>query len=217
MNTKIPYTMSAALLSTYTTENRTFQRLGVWSRGTASITGGDAPEEVESLNVSHGTLPALGVQPALASVTDVSFAGREPMSSAPGRSVITVEDHPATDTASAQQPVRWFRYAAPGFLRTVGTPLVAGRDFTDADLVEHRPVVVISENLARELWQAPGAAIGRRIREGSGEPLARDRRRGRRRLRSRRAGAGAGDRVLADADGAVQRQSHEPAASGDLR
>jgi hypothetical protein len=140
MNTKIPYTMSAALLSTYTTENRTFQRLGVWSRGTASITGGDAPEEVESLNVSHGTLPALGVQPALASVTDVSFAGREPMSSAPGRSVITVEDHPATDTASAQQPVRWFRYAAPGFLRTVGTPLVAGRDFTDADLVEHRPV-----------------------------------------------------------------------------
>lgn len=107
---------------------------------------------------------------AIAGVTDVAFAGREPMSGAPGRSVITVEDQPATDTATGQQPVRWFRYVGPGFFRTVGTPLVAGRDITETDLVERRPVVVISENLAREIWQDPRAAVGRRIREGAQSP-----------------------------------------------
>jgi hypothetical protein len=59
---------------------------------------------------------------------------------------------------------------APGYFRTIGTRLVAGRDFTWTDLDRHRPVAVISENLARELWREPDAALGRRIREGVGSP-----------------------------------------------
>jgi hypothetical protein len=66
--------------------------------------------------------------------------------------------------------MRWFRYVAPGFFRTIGTRLVAGRDFTWVDLEDHRPVAVISENLARELWRDPRAALGKRIREGDGSP-----------------------------------------------
>ncbi|MGH7130089.1 MAG: ABC transporter permease, partial [Planctomycetaceae bacterium] len=57
--------MSAALLSTYLDENRTFQQMGIWSRGIVSITGDREPEEIKNLFVSHGTLPALGVQPML--------------------------------------------------------------------------------------------------------------------------------------------------------
>lgn len=60
-----PVGMSAALLVTYTQENRSFQHLGVWSRGTANLTGGTLPEEVVSVTVSAGTLPALGVQPII--------------------------------------------------------------------------------------------------------------------------------------------------------
>src|SRR6185295_18054214 len=66
--------------------------------------------------------------------------------------------------------LRWFRYVAPGFFRTIGTPLVAGRDFTWVDLEEYRPVALVSESLARELWRDPRAALGQRIREGDGSP-----------------------------------------------
>ena len=48
----------------------------------------------------------------------------------------------------------------------MGIPLVAGRDYTWADINERRPVTMISENLARELWHDPRGALGKRIREG---------------------------------------------------
>ena len=48
---------------------------------------------------------------------------------------------------------------------TLATPLVAGRDFTWTDLHDMRDVAIISENLARELWESPAAALGKRVRE----------------------------------------------------
>jgi predicted permease len=108
---------------------------------------------------------------AIAGVSAVSFAGREPMSRAPGRAVIMVEGRPETDeSVSGTQPIRWFRYVGPGFFRAVGTPLVAGREVTEDDLLERRAVAVISENMARELWKDPQAAVGQRIREGGESP-----------------------------------------------
>ena len=52
----------------------------------------------------------------------------------------------------------------------MGTPVVAGREFTWADVDEHRPVAVVSKNLARDMWGRPEAAVGKRIREGTGSP-----------------------------------------------
>jgi predicted permease len=43
--------------------------------------------------------------------------------------------------------------------------VVAGREFTWADTYERRPVAMVSENLARELWQDPRNALGKQIRE----------------------------------------------------
>ena len=48
----------------------------------------------------------------------------------------------------------------------MGTPLVAGRDFTWTDLYDRRNVALVSENMARELWHDPGPALGKRVREG---------------------------------------------------
>ena len=59
---------------------------------------------------------------------------------------------------------------APGFFKTMGTRLIAGRDFTWTDLYEKRRVAIVSENLAREWWGDPRAALGKRIRE-SGAPI----------------------------------------------
>ena len=88
-------------------------------------------------------------------VTEVSFTGNVPMAGERSRSTIYREDAEIADT---EQPsvLRWFRYVAPEYFRTIGTPLVAGRDFTWTDLDEHRPVAVISENLARELTRLAG-------------------------------------------------------------
>ena len=118
------------------------------------------------LRVQRDMLDRLATIPG---VTDVSFTGNVPMAAGErSRSTIYREDAPAGSDGSP--PMRWFRYVAPGFFRTIGTPLVAGRDFTWVDLEGYRPVAVVSENLARELWRDPRAALGKRIREGDGSP-----------------------------------------------
>lgn len=98
-------------------------------------------------------------------VADASFTGFVPMA-AGERSRSSVEGEGAARPAD----LRWFRYVAPGLFRTLGTPVVAGRDFTWDEIEEYRPVAVLSENLARELWGSAEAALGRRVREGAASP-----------------------------------------------
>ena len=50
---------------TFQDENRSFQDFGLWNNSGVSITGLGAPEQVPSLSVTAGILPALGVQPAM--------------------------------------------------------------------------------------------------------------------------------------------------------
>ncbi len=52
---------------------------------------------------------------------------------------------------------------SPGFFETLRTPLVTGRAFDWNDVHEGRPVMLVSENLARKEWGSPAAALGRRI------------------------------------------------------
>jgi predicted permease len=57
-----------------------------------------------------------------------------------------------------------FRFAAPGYFKTLGTPLLAGRDFTWNDTYNKLPVAIISEKVAREYWPDPASALGKQIR-----------------------------------------------------
>ena len=45
----------------------------------------------------------------------------------------------------------------------MGIPLLAGRDLTWSDIMNKRPVAIVSENLAREYWQNPSDALGKQI------------------------------------------------------
>jgi predicted permease len=65
--------------------------------------------------------------------------------------------------ASLETPLRMFKFISPGFFQTTGTRLIAGRDYNWVDLYDRRPVAMVSENLAREMWGTPSAAIGKRI------------------------------------------------------
>jgi predicted permease len=62
-------------------------------------------------------------------------------------------------------PVRRYELIAPGLFSTTGTPLLAGRDLTWAEVYDQRPVAMMSESLAREIWREPSSALGKRMRE----------------------------------------------------
>ncbi|MGH9586524.1 MAG: FtsX-like permease family protein, partial [Acidobacteriaceae bacterium] len=61
-------------------------------------------------------------------------------------------------------PIRRFKYVSPGLLKTMGTPLIAGRDFTWEDNYSKLPVAIVSENFAREYWGSVQNALGKQIR-----------------------------------------------------
>ena len=61
--------------------------------------------------------------------------------------------------------LRRYKFATPGAFQTLGNPFVAGRDFNWTEITERRPVAIVSDSLARELWGSPAAALGKRVRE----------------------------------------------------
>jgi len=63
-------------------------------------------------------------------------------------------------------PIRSFEWVGEDYLETLQIPLVAGRTLDWSDAREMNPVVMISENLAREYWETPAQAIGKRVSTG---------------------------------------------------
>jgi putative ABC transport system permease protein len=80
---------------------------------------------------------------------------------------IDVEGKTSVDQLS---PNRAIQRISPGLLAAQGTRLVAGRDFTWEDVRDHRRVVLVSDNMARENWGEPANAVGMRIRQGKNSP-----------------------------------------------
>ena len=57
--------LSPAMFAACRQSGRAFQNFGVWSGGTATVTGTGEPEETPAVTLTQGVLPALGVQPLL--------------------------------------------------------------------------------------------------------------------------------------------------------
>jgi hypothetical protein len=66
-------------------------------------------------------------------------------------------------TYQSVPPLRRTKFISPGLLAAMGNRLIAGREFTWTDTYDRLPVAMVSENLARELWQDPRLAIGKQI------------------------------------------------------
>jgi predicted permease len=116
------------------------------------------PQEVT--RVQNNILDKLAAIPGVASS---GFAASVPMSGAePAWNEISIE---GKNYAGEEPPLRLFNYVSPGYFHTAGTRIVAGRDFAWTDIYGLRPVGILSESLARELWGSPNAAIGKRFRE----------------------------------------------------
>jgi len=122
------------------------------------------PERVA--RTENAILDKLAAIPGVKSVGFVSEMPMEDFGSAWDE--IFAKDQVYTDEKIA--PLRLYKNISPGLLQTAGTRLVAGRDMTWNEVYALRPVVMVSENLAREIWGSPSAAIGKYIREYSGMP-----------------------------------------------
>lgn len=102
---------------------------------------------------------------AVPGVSSVAITTKIPMDGDGWHDPIFVEGR--TYAEGELPPLRAFTFMSPGLLATMGTPLVAGRDFTWNDTYKKLPVALVSENIAREYWHDPSTALGKRIRVSS--------------------------------------------------
>ena len=122
----------------------------------------------DPLTVLHMQNSILDKLAAIPGVSSTGFAASVPMSGAePAWDNIYIEGK--TDP-SDNAPMRLFNYVSPGYFKTAGTRIVAGRDFTWAEVYNMRPVGMVSESLAREYWGSAQAAIGKNFREWTSMP-----------------------------------------------
>ncbi|HXU21103.1 MAG TPA: FtsX-like permease family protein, partial [Verrucomicrobiae bacterium] len=144
------------------------------------------PEEIQTIRI---TIPESQVQDPdqvarmesairdkiaeIPGVSSVGFSSSMPMEGLQSGDAVWVEDK--TYPPGQFPPGRSFKWVSPGYLQSMGTRLIAGRDITWTDVYDHRPVAMVSENMARELGGKPAAALGKRIRiAGPGPPRWRE-------------------------------------------
>jgi len=125
-----------------------------------SIPTAEIPDGEQAVRVHEQILRRIEQVPGIDSVglsTSITMSGNN------SNDPIFVEDFPAPE--GQIPPIRRFKWIAPNYFATMGNPILYGRDITWADVYNHRPVVILTENLAREYWREPARAVGRRIRE----------------------------------------------------
>jgi predicted permease len=97
---------------------------------------------------------------SLPGVEQAAYISFLPMVMRGGIWSVTIDGQPEN---RAEPRVASLRFVTPGFFATVGTPLLRGRDVSEADTGTSPFVAVVSESFARQHW--PGVdPIGRRVR-----------------------------------------------------
>jgi len=97
---------------------------------------------------------------AIPGVSSTDFSSAVPMDAGAESDPVLVKDHMLQGQLP---PARRCFWVSPSFFRTMGIPTVAGRDLTWDDILNKRPVAIVSENLAREYWDNPSDALGKQI------------------------------------------------------
>ncbi len=132
-----------------------------------TIPEGEVPEPERVVRTQEEILHKLAAIPG---VSSAALGTGVPMDGSVSRNPVYAQDRAYGD--KELPPLRHFKFVSPGYFNTLGTPFLAGRDFTWAEVYAKRPVVIVSENLAREYWRDPVSALGKRIRTGSADDWA---------------------------------------------
>lgn len=104
----------------------------------------------------------------LPGVRDAAVAAYIPMGYDNSLVNIFPEGQPIDDKSKTEVAVD--NEAQPSYFRTAGTPVIQGREFTEADNASAPKVAIINEMFAKKIW--PGAnPIGKRFRIKKDDPL----------------------------------------------
>jgi predicted permease len=98
---------------------------------------------------------------AIPGVSSVGISTSLPMDASDNVGPVFVKDHPSDGKLP---PTHQMFFVSPGFLKTLGTPLIAGRDLTWSDIYNKAPVALVSESFARKYWRDPSGALGKQVR-----------------------------------------------------
>ena len=104
----------------------------------------------------------------IAGVTAVGLSSSITMDGNDSNDPIFVEDFPGA--GGRMPPLRRFKWIGENYFESMGNRLMAGRPISWNDVYTQAPVVVVTENFAREYWKEPAAALGRRIRQNPKNP-----------------------------------------------
>ena len=93
-------------------------------------------------------------------IQSAGLASVVPMGGAPDGTVIRMPEHPAKNRS--EQPYANYSFASPGYFSTIGTPLLRGRDFSDADTLSSVPVTIITSSMAKRYFHGEDP-IGKQV------------------------------------------------------
>lgn len=125
-----------------------------------SISGTQVKDPIQVVRMEQNILEKVAAIPG---VSSAAFTTKLPLDGEGWQDPLYAQDRVYTE--SQIPPLRSFKVISPGLLKSMGNTLIVGRDLTWTDVYEKRPVVLVSENLAREFWREPSAAIGKRVRQ----------------------------------------------------
>ena len=104
-------------------------------------------------------------RPGLESVAAVSVL---PMGGDDADTGFQIEGRPELNVPG-KTPTVWYRRVTPSYFRTMGLPVIGGRELTDSDHAQAPRVVMINDVAAQRYW--PGQdAVGKRLRFGEDRP-----------------------------------------------
>jgi putative ABC transport system permease protein len=104
---------------------------------------------------------------AIPGIEQASLVTSLPFSGSRGTSSFSIDGRP-TDPGNETSADR--HQVAPGYFAAMGIALLAGRDFTDSDDMEHPGVAIINETAANRFWPNENP-LGKRITIGMGQEV----------------------------------------------
>jgi len=84
----------------------------------------------------------------------------------------TWNDNVITEGSDEDKGSAWMNYIGPGYFHTIGTPLLAGRDFDDRDTPTSVKVAIVNQAFVKKILKGAANPLGKRFRihEPPGKP-----------------------------------------------